>query len=255
VERVSKVVPVVEGRLLRLTPQLATVALAGAAAWVIVLGLARGMGAMPGTMGLGLPAFTAVWTVMMTAMMLPSVAPVAAMYARAVNVHRTRRLAAFAAGYLLVWSLAAPLFYALAALVSGAAEAHEPLARAAGATIFVGAGAYQLSPLKDACLSHCRSPIAQLLHYASFSSRLRDVRVGIHHGSFCLACCWALMLVLVAAGLMNVLVMLILDLVIAVEKYSPAGTWFSRAVAVAAIVAGVASLWVPQLAPGIHGPV
>lgn len=248
----SNSAPVAEGDLLRLTPQLAAVALAGAMAWLVVFGLAHGMGAMPGTMGLGLPAFAAMWTLMMAAMMLPSVAPVAAMYSRSINARRAFRLGAFTSGYLLAWLLTAPVFFALAELVSGAAQLDQALARAAAAAIFILAGVYQLSPLKDRCLSHCRSPISQVLRYAALTGRLRDLRVGIYHGGYCVGCCWALMLILIAAGLMNVFIMLVLAAAILVEKYLPNGVWFSRAVAMVTIVAGVASLWLPQLAPGIR---
>ena len=92
------------------------------------------------------------------------------------------------------------------------------VARAAAAAAFVALGVYQLTPLKFRCLSHCRSPLAHLLHYTSFKGRLRDLRAGIEHGLYCLGCCWALMLVLVAFGVMNLPAMIAVAAIIAVEK-------------------------------------
>jgi predicted metal-binding membrane protein len=69
------------------------------------------------------------------------------------------------------------------------------------------AGLYQLTPFKDVCLRHCRSPLMQLLHYANFKRRWRDLRVGLHHGLYCVGCCWGLMAVLIAVGSMNVAAM------------------------------------------------
>ena len=72
---------------------------------------------------------------------------------------------------------------------------------------FAAAGLYQLTPLKDLCLSHCRSPLGLLLHYGSYRGKARDLRVGVHHGGYCLGCCWALMVILIAVGVMNIAAM------------------------------------------------
>jgi predicted metal-binding membrane protein len=204
-----------------------------------------------GTMGLGLLAFIPVWTLMMAAMMLPSVAPVAVMYERMVTTNRIVRMLVFALGYLVVWAVAGVPAFAIASYLSSLAMDHPTTARLTAAGIFLILGLYQISPLKDRCLRHCRSPFSLLLHYASFRGPLRDLRVSLHHGLYCLGCCWALMLVLVVAGIMNLLVMVVLAAVILIEKYWSRGELFSRVVAGAAFVLAVAAVWLPQLSPGL----
>jgi predicted metal-binding membrane protein len=238
-------------RNLLLTREAAGLLVIAGLAWLAVIALARGMSAMGGTMGLGLVAFVPVWTLMMGAMMLPSVAPVAVLYERSVTDNRMLRLAAFAAGYIVVWGLAGLPAFAIAALLSSVAMDHPETARYMAAGIFLVLGLYQVSPLKDRCLSHCRSPFSLLMHYANFHGPLRDLRAGTHHALYCLGCCWALMLVLVVAGIMNLLVMVVLAAVILVEKYWSRGPAFSRVVAAAAVVLAVAAIWVPALSPGL----
>jgi predicted metal-binding membrane protein len=220
-------------------------------AWLAVIAVARGMSAMGGTMGLGLVAFVPVWTLMMAAMMLPSVAPVAVLYERTVTNNRLVRLTAFALSYIVVWGLAGIPAFGIAALLSSVAMDHPEIARFMAAGIFLVLGLYQVSPLKNRCLSHCRSPFSLLMHYANFHGPLRDLRAGTHHALYCLGCCWALMLVLVVAGIMNLLVMVALAAVILIEKYWSRGPAFSRAVAAAAVVLAVAAIWVPALSPGL----
>jgi predicted metal-binding membrane protein len=223
-------------------------------AWLAVITQARGTSAMGGTMGLGLPAFVPVWTLMMAAMMLPSVAPVAVLYGRSVTRNRISRLAAFSAAYLFVWAFAGIPAFAIAALVPSLAMDHPLTARFIAAGIFLVIGLYELSPLKDQCLQQCRSPLSLLLHYSSFQGPLRDVRAGTHHALYCLGCCWALMLVLVVAGIMNLLVMVILAGVVLIEKYWSRGEAFSRVVAAAAVMLAAAAIWLPGLSPGLASP-
>ena len=97
-----------------------------------------------------------------------------------------------------------------------------------GAGIFVTAGVYQLTSFKDVCLKHCRSPMSLLTHYTSFSGPAVDLRVGIHHGLYCIACCWGLMLILVAVGVMNIPAMVALTVVIFAEKILPQGLLIAR---------------------------
>ena len=87
------------------TREAGLVLIAAAGAWAATVALARGMAGMTGTMGLGLAVFVAVWTLMMAAMMLPSVAPTASLYAKTVQSNRTVRIAAMVAGYLAVWAV------------------------------------------------------------------------------------------------------------------------------------------------------
>src|SRR5260370_26889933 len=98
------------------------------------------------------------------------------------------------------------------------------------AGIFLVAGLYQVSPIKDRCLTHCRSPFSLLMHYANFHGPLRDIRARAHHALYCLGCCWALMLVLVVAGIMNLPHTVVLAAEIPHVKYWPKATAFSRVV-------------------------
>jgi predicted metal-binding membrane protein len=111
-----------------------------------------------------------------------------------------------------------------------------------------------LSGLKDRCLAHCRSPLALLLHYGSYRGRFRDVRAGAHHGGYCLGCCWGLMVILIAVGLMNVAAMIGLAAVILLEKTFRWGPAVGRLAGVAALGLAVAVFWFPWLAPGLHAP-
>jgi len=208
------------------------------------------MGFMPGSMGLGLPAFVGVWALMMAAMMLPAVAPVAGAYSRSFKQRRRRQLVEFASGYLLVWAGSGLPAFAGALLVDRLSGLNTFAPRAVAAGALVAVAAYQLTPLKRMCLDHCRSPLSQLLHYAGFRGRLRDLRVGMHHGAFCLGCCWALMLVLIALGTMNVFVMLGLVAVVVLEKYTTHGEALSQLVAVVAVALAVAAVAVPQAGLG-----
>ncbi|MGW0082862.1 DUF2182 domain-containing protein [Streptomyces sp. NPDC003393] len=232
---------------------LLLVAAAAAWVWVVQVSGAGAMAAMPGTMGLGLSAFLAVWTLMMTAMMLPATASVAALYARTIVVRRTPRMAVFTVAYLLVWAAAGLPAYALAGGLGRVASLPATAGTAVAAALFAVSGLYQLTPLKDRCLARCRSPVWLMLRYASYPRRSRDLRAGAHHGAFCLGCCWSLMTLLAAFGVMNLWAMVVLAAVITAEKLAPAGRLVARAVGIASIALAVAVFWVPALAPGLTG--
>ena len=248
--------------LLRFTPQLVVLLCASAVLWATVLVRSPaappspsaspmdGMAAMTGTMGLSLAGFATMWSLMMAAMMLPSVAPVASLYARSVRTNRGLRLATFTAGYLAVWAVSAvPGWAALRAV--DRLQGHGTWATVMASGVFAAVGLWQLSPLKEQCLRHCRSPFAQLLEYGSYRGALRDLRVALHHGATCLACCWALMAVFVVAGAMNLVAMVVLTAVVAAEKLHPRGELVGPVTGVLALGAAVAVWWVPALAPGI----
>lgn len=204
-------------------------------------------------------AFLALWVVMMTAMMFPSVAPMVTVWIRSVsarptNAQRVGGVAQFLSGYLLAWAAFGLLAYGALVLTGRLMDRSPGSARWLGAAIFAVAGIYQLTPLKEACLKHCRSPVGSLFHYASFRGPLRDLRVGIHHGTYCIGCCWGLMIVLVAVGTMNVAVMAALAVVILIEKVWRRGRQFSRAVGLALVVAALIAPWAPWLLPGLHIP-
>ena len=139
--RMSQAVP----SLRQLTPPASLLLVAAAGAWVGVVLVARHMGSMPGTMGLGAGSFAAVWALMMAAMMLPSVAPFASLYSRSFTGDRGSRLGAFASGYLIVWTLAALPAYGLAWLASRLAGGHPTAATVLAVAIFAACGTYQLT--------------------------------------------------------------------------------------------------------------
>lgn len=237
-------------------PWIAVAALA-AAAWAVTIVLARNMGNGPGTMGLALPAFLGLWLVMMAAMMLPSVAPVAVLWTRSISgaatgLGRVTRMSMFLGGYLLVWGAVGAVAFGVLSGAGRLLTASPTAAKWLGVAIFVAAGVYQLTPWKDWCLRHCRSPIGSLMYYLGFNGRGRDLRVGLHHGATCAGCCWGLMVVLVAVGVMNVAVMAALGVVVFVEKLWVYGKPFARGVGVVLVVIGVLAIWLPALLPGLH---
>ena len=228
----------------------------GAACWVATIAWAvqmdMGLWGMPGTMGMSLSSFLIMWTLMMAAMMLSSMAPLASMYGRTITHHRGLRLTGFGGGYLVAWGATGTVAFAVADLFGDMAATRPTAARAVAVTCFAAAGTYQLTPLKTRCLKHCRSPLAELMRFIGFRGPLRDMRAGAHHGLFCLGCCWALMALMVAFGVMNVAAMIGLALVIAVEKHWRHGERFAQAVGVVAIVWALLILIEPGAAPGLN---
>ncbi|MFC0053595.1 DUF2182 domain-containing protein [Streptomyces actinomycinicus] len=225
--------------------------LTAAAAWAWTV-LRRDDMASPDMTG-ELPAFLGTWTIMMAAMMLPATAPAASLYARTAPVHRTPRLVAFTAGYLLIWAAAGLPAYALAFGATQTAATYPAAGTALAAAVFAVNGIYQLTPLKDLCLTKCRSPVALLLHYASFRGPARHVRSGAHYGAFCLGCCWSLMLLLTAFGVMDLWAMVGLAAVITAERRLPRGHLLARVVGVTSLALAIAVFWVPSLAPNLTG--
>jgi predicted metal-binding membrane protein len=237
-------------------PWIAVAALA-AVAWAVTVMLARTMGNGPGTMGLTLLPFLGLWVVMMAAMMLPSVAPVAVLWTRLITGAsagsvRLMRMSAFLTGYLLAWAAAGAVAFAALAGAGRLLTASPTAAKWLGVAIFMAAGIYQLTPWKDWCLRRCRSPIGALMYYIGFKGRSRDVRVGLHHGATCAGCCWGLMIVLIAVGVMNVAVMAALAVVIFAEKLWRYGKPFGQALGVLLVAVGVLAIWFPWLLPGLH---
>jgi predicted metal-binding membrane protein len=174
--------------------------------------------------------FVAVWTVMMAAMMLPSAAPMIAIFA-AKQSRAARDVAIptwiFVAGYILVWAAVGVLVYVIVQAASDWATGLVPVERATWAPLALGAtllaaGLYQFTPLKRICLRHCRSPFGFLLRYWR-DGRWGALTMGLRHGAYCVGCCWALFAVLVAAGVMSLAWMLLLTLLIFIEKVLPQG--------------------------------
>jgi predicted metal-binding membrane protein len=180
------------------------------------------------------------------------VAPTASLYARTVQSNRAVRITGLVVGYLAVWAVAGVPAFGLAWLAGWLTGNHPVAAHVMAVAVFAAVGIYQLSSLKDRCLSHCRSPLGLLLHYGSYRGRSRDLRVGVHHGGYCLGCCWALMLILIAVGVMNVAVMVGLAALVLAEKLWQWGPTAGRVAGVAALALAVAAIWFPWLAPGLH---
>lgn len=240
--------------LRRASPQIAVLLLLAAVAWTVTVMQSHAMDGGAGSTGLQLPSFAVMWTLMMAAMMLPAVAPVADLYSRTVRGSRTLRLTAFALGYLGVWACAGVPAFLLAQAAARLAQGRPAVATAVAVAAYAACGAYQLTSYKERCLRHCRSPLALLLHYGSYRGRLRDLAAGAHHGAYCAGCCWALFVLLVVVGVMNLLAMVVLAAVVLLEKLWSRGMAFSRAVGVVALVLAVAVIWVPEIAPGLHAP-
>jgi predicted metal-binding membrane protein len=226
--------------------------LVAALAWITTVAVARNMGVMPGTMGLTVAAFVLVWTLMMAAMMLPSITPLASLYARTLQDHRARRVALLGSGYLAVWATVGVVAFGLAAGADRLAGDAPGWAQAVAVASCLACGIYQATPLKHRCLQKCRSPLGHLLRYASFRGPLADTFVGVHHGAWCLSCCWSLMLLLVTFGVMSLLAMAVLATVILAEKLLSPGRWFSIAIGAAAVALGIAIGIDPSWAPGLH---
>lgn len=230
--------------------------LLAAVAWAGTFAVAQQMGVMAGTMGLAIPAFLLVWLLMMIAMMLPAVTPVAQLYLRTIgHGRRALRVAGFLSGYLLVWTAAGLPAFGMAWGAQRLAIDHSGAARLAAAGTFLAVAAYQVSPLKDVCLKACRSPLGLLLRYASYRGGLRDLRAGAHHGLYCLGCCWVLFTALIALGTMNILAMAALAALLTAEKLSVHGPALSRVMAVAGVALAVVVLVHPSTAAGLYVPV
>src|SRR4051812_40025940 len=221
--------------------------------WWWVAGEMDGMDNGPWTALGALGWFLGVWVVMMAAMMFPSVSPTVALYAR---MTRERSAAApwlFTGGYLLVWSAVGLAAFALAAagerLDIGLLAWDSAGRWIAGGTLLVAA-VYELTPLKDACLGKCRSPLGYLL--GSWRDGLRGaLRMGAGHGAWCVGCCWALMASLFALGVMSLGWMAFIAAVIAVEKTLPwrrVATYGTTAILLAL---GVLLLAAPEAIPGL----
>ena len=197
--------------------------------------------------------FLVTWVVMMVAMMFPAVSPVVVTFDRWVRrTHRSRvATVMFVAGYLLVWTVSGLVVYFALVHLGPFLPSGEGALRWGGG-LLVLAGGYQLTPLKQMCLRHCRSPLAFVAQHAVQLRRgsLGAGRVGVVHGIYCLGCCWALMLILVLLGMMNLAWMAAVAAVIFVEKVLPRGPLVAKIVALLLIAVGVAllvsSLGVPQ---------
>jgi predicted metal-binding membrane protein len=176
------------------------------------------------------------WQVMIVAMMLPSSLPLVRLFAAtsARAPHRSRAMAAFLGGYALVWSAFGALAFGMDAGLHAAVDSNPWLNDhewAIGGSVLAIAGAFQFTSLKDACLDKCRHPAQFLMRYYERGAA-GGFRLGARHGAFCVGCCWALMLVMFAAGVASLIWMALLTAVMIHEKTRPAG---ARAVPVTGV--------------------
>jgi predicted metal-binding membrane protein len=233
-----------------------------ALAWFSTVDRMAGMDAGPGTDLGALGWFVGVWIVMMAAMMFPSLAPTVALYGRMTRSRGLSRPALFAAAYLLVWGtagLAAYGLYRLGRTTFGGDLAWNEGGRYFAGGVLVLAALYELTPLKQACLGKCRSPIGFLMGTWR-DGRYGALAMGSKHAAWCVGCCWALMAGLFALGVMSLTWMGLVAVLIALQKVLPwrrAATWAAAAVLLALAIAVVAAPHdVPGLVvPGGHGTI
>lgn len=186
------------------------------------------------------------WFVMMVGMMVPSAAPMTLLFS---TVNRKRMelerpyvsTFVFLSGYLFIWAIFS-LLATLAqwqlqsiALLSTEMSSTSPIL---GASILIGAGVYQWTPLKHACLAHCRSPLDFLMSGWK-EGRLGAFKMGVSHGYFCLGCCWILMALLFVTGVMNLFWVAMITLFVFIEKVSRAGFWIGRLAGLGLIASGL----------------
>jgi predicted metal-binding membrane protein len=241
---------------------VAAVLLGGAlVAWLITIDRMQGMDAGPGTDLGGLGWYLGIWVTMMAAMMLPSVAPMALIFARIARDRADRGHAfvptwIFLAGYLAAWTAYGLLAYGVFRLVTAAGTDWLAWDRAgpyvAGVAI-AAAGIYQLTPLKEICLRHCRGPMHFILH-GWRKGRLGALRMGIEHGGYCVGCCWGLMVILFAVGVMSLFWMAVIAGVIFAEKALPHGLRLSKVFALAFVAFGIWVAVAPGSVPGLTDP-
>jgi predicted metal-binding membrane protein len=233
-----------------------------ALAWAYTVYLAHDMGNMHMGMGMGMAmpkmqswslmdfvSMFLMWAVMMVAMMVPTAAPMILIFA---NVNRKRQeqerpyvpTAVFLSGYLLVWTgfsvLATLAQWGLheAALLSPMMVSTSPIL---GGILLLAAGIFQWTPLKYACLKHCRSPLSFLM--TDWREGYRGALImGLRHGGYCTGCCWFLMALLFVAGVMNLLWVATITAFVLVEKAVPRGDLVGRIAGVALCIAGLIML-------------
>lgn len=192
-------------------------------AWWSSVNRMQGMDAGPWTALGTFGWFLGLWTLMMAAMMLPSALPAVTVYARLARDRSTLSPLLFTAGYLAVWASAGLIAYGSAAAGShalGDVLAWGRAGRWLAAAALLCAAAYQLTPLKDACLRRCRSPLGLMLG-AWRPGRFGGFRLGVTSGAWCAGCCWALMVSLFALGVMSLTWMALVAGLVALEKILP----------------------------------
>lgn len=188
------------------------------------------------------------WVVMMMAMMLPSATPMILFYASIARGYRAKGQSSgsavvFSSAYVVVWAAFSVMATALQFALEGLAVLSPMMtlsSTAVAGALLIGAGIYQWTPLKQACLRHCRSPLEFVLtqwHAGTWGA----FEMGVRHGAYCLGCCWMLMLLLFVGGVMSLAWMAGLALLVLVEKLAPLGYWSSRGVGLVLVAWGLAT--------------
>jgi predicted metal-binding membrane protein len=207
------------------------------------------MPSMPHTSGMGAFALTfAMWTVMMVGMMLPSASPTILLYGALVRKNGERGTVLpgvwiFTSGYLVVWtafSLLATVLQVTLEQLSLLTPMMASANRTVSAAIMIAAGIYQWLPFKDVCLSNCRNPL-QFLVARWRAGASGAFRMGAENGVYCVGCCWAIMLLLFVAGIMNLVWVALITTFVFIEKLRP-GKFISRIAGAALVLTGVALL-------------
>jgi predicted metal-binding membrane protein len=227
-----------------------------AIAWWSTADRMSGMDAGPGTDLGGLGWFLGVWVVMMAAMMLPSLSPTVALYSRMTRQRGLDRPLLFTAAYVIVWGSAGLLAYGVyraGRALFGSELAWHSAGRWVTAGVLIAAAVYELTPLKSACLSKCRSPVGFLMGNWR-DGRRGALELGARHAAWCLGCCWGLMLALFALGVMSIAWMAFIAALIALEKTLPwkrVVTWGTAAILIALAIGVLAA---PDSVPGLVVP-
>jgi predicted metal-binding membrane protein len=232
--------------------------------WFVTDDRMAGMDAGPGTDLGSLGFYVTSWVVMMAAMMFPSMAPMVLTYAR---IQRRRRelgrsgagpasTTVFVSGYLLAWTafgLAAYALFELFRSLSIDAFSWENGGPYLAGGVILAAAVYQLTPAKDVCLRHCRSPLDFITghFHEGYGGALR---VGFGHGVWCIGCCWALMAALFAVGVMSIGWMVFVAALIATEKLLPWKHVANREIALLLLILGLAVAFFPDRVPGLTLP-
>jgi predicted metal-binding membrane protein len=230
--------------------------LLAALAWWFTVDRMRGMDAGPGTDLGTLGWFLGIWLVMMAAMMFPSVSPTVALYSQMTRKRSPVAPLVFVAGYLLTWTAAGLLAFAVSELggrAFGDALAWDRAGRWVAGGILVVAAAYELTPLKTVCLRHCRTPLGFLL--GSWRDGLSGaLQMGAKHGAWCVGCCWALMASLFALGVMSIAWMALVAALIAAEKTLPWGRAVTYGTAAILLTLGILLIAARDAIPGLTSP-
>jgi predicted metal-binding membrane protein len=225
-------------------------------AWWSTADRMQGMDGGPGTELGTLGWFLGVWIVMMAAMMFPSVSPTVALYARMSKRRAPAAPLVFTSGYLLTWTAAGLLAFGISdagRTLLGSELSWDGAGRWLAGGTLVLAAAYELTPLKDVCLTKCRSPLGFLL--SSWREGLRGaLEMGARHGAWCVGCCWALMASLFALGVMSIAWMAFVAALIAGEKTLPWRRGATYGTAAILLVLGIMLIVVPEAIPGLTIP-